>query len=89
MILTLAEELGIAVGEEVDDGGSVLLLAAEVLLPDVGGDERPELIDVDARAPVVVAQEMEVCKTSQSFDVLPIPREIRSGYVRLMPTLPK
>ena len=40
-VLTLAEELGVAVGEEVDDGGRVGLGAADVLVPGLGGDEGP------------------------------------------------
>lgn len=40
-ILTLAQELGVAVGKEVDDGSCVGLGAANVLFPDLGGDERP------------------------------------------------
>ena len=40
-ILTLAEELGVAVGEEVDNGSRVGLGAADVLLPGLSGDERP------------------------------------------------
>ncbi len=41
LILTLAEELGIAVGKEVDNGSRVGLGAADVLLAGLGGDERP------------------------------------------------
>lgn len=39
----LSENLGVAEGEEVDDGDGVLLLALDVGLADLGGDERPEL----------------------------------------------
>ena len=39
----LAEDLGVAQGEEVEDGGGVLLLAGEVGLAGLGGDEGPEL----------------------------------------------
>lgn len=41
LVLTLAEELGIAVGEEVDNGGRVGLGAANVLVAGFNGDERP------------------------------------------------
>lgn len=40
-IHTLSKELGIAVGEEVDDGSRVGLLAADVLVADLKGDEGP------------------------------------------------
>lgn len=56
----LAEELGVAVGEEVDDGGRVGLGAADVLVAGLKGDERPELLDVDGRSPLVVAEKVEV-----------------------------
>lgn len=39
----LAEDLGIAEREEVEDGGGVLLLAGEVGLAGLGGDEGPQL----------------------------------------------
>lgn len=39
----LAEELGVAEGEEVDDGRLVGRLGAEVLIALLGGDEGPEL----------------------------------------------
>jgi hypothetical protein len=39
----LAEDLGVAEGQEVDDGGSVGLLAAQVGVTLLGGDEGPEL----------------------------------------------
>lgn len=50
----LAKDLGVAEGEEVEDGGGVLLLALEVSLAGLGGDEGPELVDVYRRAPEVV-----------------------------------
>jgi hypothetical protein len=39
----LAEDLGVAEGQEVDDGGGVGLLAAQVGLTLLGGDESPQL----------------------------------------------
>lgn len=39
----LAENLGVAEGKEVDDGGGVGLLAAQVGITLLGGDERPQL----------------------------------------------
>lgn len=39
----LAEDLGVAQREEVDDGGGVGLLAAQVGLTLLGGDEGPQL----------------------------------------------
>lgn len=47
-ILTLAEQLGVSVGEKVDDGSGVGLLAAGVLVADLNGDERPavELVSI-------------------------------------------
>jgi hypothetical protein len=39
----LAEDLGVAEREEVDDGGSVGLLAAHVGVTLLGGNERPQL----------------------------------------------
>ena len=40
---TLSKELGIAVGQEVDNRGGVGLGAADVLLASLGGDERPAM----------------------------------------------
>jgi hypothetical protein len=59
-ILTLAEELSIAVGQKVDNGSGVGLGAADVLLPGLGGDEGPELLDVDGRGPLVIPEKVEV-----------------------------
>lgn len=42
----LAKDLGVAEGEEVEDGGGVLLLALEVSLAGLGGDEGPELQNI-------------------------------------------
>lgn len=39
----LAEDLGVAKGQEVDDGGGVGLLAAQVGITLLGGDESPQL----------------------------------------------
>lgn len=40
---TLAEDLGVAEGEEVEDGGGLGGLVGQVLLALLGGDEGPEL----------------------------------------------
>jgi len=56
----LAEELGVAVGQEVDDGGGVGVGAADVLLASLGGDKGPKLLNVESRSPLVVAEEVEV-----------------------------
>ena len=42
---TLSEDLGVTVVEEVDDG-SVTALVGKVLIALLGGDERPELVEV-------------------------------------------
>jgi len=39
----LAEDLGVAEGKEIENGRGVLLLASEVGLTGLGGDEGPEL----------------------------------------------
>lgn len=39
----LAEDLGVTEGEEVNDGGSVLLGTAQVGITLLSGDERPQL----------------------------------------------
>lgn len=39
----LSEDLGVAEGQEVDDGGDIGLLAAQVGITLLSGDERPEL----------------------------------------------
>lgn len=41
MVLTLAEELGVAVGKEIDHGSRVALGTADVLVTGLDGDERP------------------------------------------------
>lgn len=46
----LSEDLGVAEGEEVDDGSLVALLG-EVLVALLSGDERPELVEVDNGLP--------------------------------------
>jgi len=42
----LAEDLGVAEGKEVEDGDGVLLLAGNVGLAGLGGDEGPELFNL-------------------------------------------
>lgn len=50
----LAEDLGVAEGEEVEDGGGVLLGAGDVGVAGLGGDEGPELVDVYRGGPEMV-----------------------------------
>ena len=57
----LAQDLAVAVLEGVDNGDDLRALCQALLLG--GGDERPELVDVDDRAPVRVAGEVEVAHT--------------------------
>jgi len=47
-LLTLSEKLGVSVGEKVDDGSGVGLLAAGVLVADLKGDEGPAVMVVSA-----------------------------------------
>jgi hypothetical protein len=61
---TLAEDLGVTEGEEVEDGGGVgVTLAGEVLLALLGRDERPELLKVDDGSPELVLELVEVTHT--------------------------
>ena len=61
---TLAEDLGVAEGQEVEDGGGVgVTLAGEVLLALLGRDEGPELLEVDDGSPELVLQLVEVAHT--------------------------
>lgn len=49
----LSEELGVAEGQEVDDGDGVLLLAVQVGSALLSGDEGPQLLQVDNGLPEV------------------------------------
>lgn len=49
----LSEDLGVAVVEEVEDGGLVPLLG-KVGVALLGGDERPDLVEVDGGLPEAV-----------------------------------
>jgi hypothetical protein len=60
----LAEDLGVAEGEEVEDGDGVLLGAGNVGLAGLGGDESPELVEVDDGLPEVVLLLVEVPHTN-------------------------
>jgi hypothetical protein len=62
---TLAENLGVAEVEEVEDGSLVALLG-EVLIALLSGDERPELVEVDDGLPEVVLLLVEVAHTNLS-----------------------
>jgi len=61
----LAEDLSVAVVEDVEDGGLVALLG-EVLIALLGGDERPELVEVDGGLPEAVLHLVEVAHTDLS-----------------------
>jgi len=63
---TLSEDLGVAEGEEVEDGDGVGLLAGDVGLTLLKGDEGPQLLDVDGRLPEVVLLLVEVTHTDLS-----------------------
>lgn len=60
----LSEDLGVTEGKEVDDGDGVLLLAGEVTITGLGGDERPQLVQVDNGLPEVVLLLVEVTHTN-------------------------
>jgi hypothetical protein len=62
---TLAENLGVAEVEEVEDGSLVALLG-EVLVALLSGDEGPELVKVDDGLPEVVLLLVEVAHTNLS-----------------------
>lgn len=51
----LAEQLGVAEGQQVDDGDGVLLLAAQVGGTLLSGDEGPQLVQVEDGLPEVAA----------------------------------
>jgi len=60
----LAEDLGVAEGQEVEDGGGVgVTLAGKVLLALLGGNEGPELLEVDDGSPELVLELVEVAHT--------------------------
>eukprot|EP00002_Diphylleia_rotans_P029448 TRINITY_DN5_c0_g1_i1.p1 TRINITY_DN5_c0_g1~~TRINITY_DN5_c0_g1_i1.p1 ORF type:complete len:158 (-),score=16.57 TRINITY_DN5_c0_g1_i1:764-1237(-) len=59
---TLAEDLEEASLGDIDDGGLVLLLS--VGSASLLRDEGPQLVDVEGRAEVVVAEQMEVSHTN-------------------------
>ena len=59
--LSVAQNLAVAVLEGVDDGDDFRALGEALLLR--GGNERPELVDVDDRAPLEVAGEVEAAHT--------------------------
>jgi hypothetical protein len=62
----LAEDLGVAQGQEVEDGDGVLLLASDVGVTGLDGDERPQLVEVDDGLPEVVLLLVEVSHTDLS-----------------------
>lgn len=74
----LAEDLGVAQGQEVDDGGSVGLLAAQVGLTLLGGDESPQLYRRRKKSVSETVQNMPVSTMPVHFVVLP--SECRSQF---------
>ena len=59
----LSEDLGVAEGEEVEDGSLVRRLVGEVGVALVGGDQRPELVEVDDGLPELLLRLVEVTHT--------------------------
>lgn len=59
----LSEELGVSESIEVDERGGVGGRVLQGLLADVGGDQRPQLVDVDLGLPLVVPQQVEAPHT--------------------------
>lgn len=81
---TLAEDLGVAEGEKVENGSLVGLLG-EVLLALLSGDERPELVQVDDGLPelllgLVAGVLLVACEIGRNWV---------STYKYRIPTLPK
>jgi len=56
----LAENFRVAEGKEVEDGDGVFLVTGEVFVALLGGNEGPELIQVDNRLPEVVSLLVEI-----------------------------
>ena len=67
----LAEDLGVAEVEQVEDGGLGAVLLGEVLLALLSGDERPELVEVDDGLPEVVLLLVEVAHTVRVVSAWP------------------
>lgn len=63
---TLAEDLGVAERKEVKDGGVATLLL-EVLLALLGGDEGPELVEVDDGLPELLVGLVD-CRLCEQID---------------------
>ena len=59
----LAEDLGVAEGEEVEDGSLVGGLVGEVGVALLGGDQGPELVEVDDGLPELLLRLVEVAHT--------------------------
>jgi len=60
----LAKQLGVAQGEKVENGDGVLLLTGDVGVTSLGGDEGPQLVEVDDGLPEVVLLLVEVSHTN-------------------------
>lgn len=59
-----AQNLRVTQGEEVDDGGGVGLLAAQVGFASLGRDEGPQLVEVDGGLPELLVGLVEVSHTN-------------------------
>jgi hypothetical protein len=80
----LSEDLGVAEGEEVNDGGLVGLLG-EVLVALLGGDERPELVQVDDGLPeLLLGLVASLLLGIEAVQVIE-----KATYKYRIPTLPK
>lgn len=73
---SLSKDLRVAEGQKVDDWGDITGLLGEVLLAGVGGDERPELIEVDNGVPEVVLLLVEVPHTDLTEVTGMVPVEV-------------
>jgi hypothetical protein len=60
----LTKDLRVTEGKEIDNGGSVGLLAANVGVTLLGGDQAPELVEVDGRLPELLVGLVEVSHTN-------------------------
>lgn len=69
----LSEDLGVAEVEEVEDG-SVTTLLGEVLIALLGGDQGPELVEVDDGLPELVLELVDCFQLTRDFEVVRVRR---------------
>ena len=79
--LSVAQNLRVAVVEHVNDGDDLRVLLELSLLR--RGDKRPELVDVDDRAPLEVARKVEAAHTNLSEVTRMVLIEVRPIRVQL------